>query len=450
MRANLLLLLTLCFAILTMTSCRKRCGCDDDYASNFEYHVKIDDGSCSYQPRIEHIDYSIHSCTSPYHVDIFADVYPNRQYANYNFQNTITVDYGDGERETIYDDFLYQNGITHDYAQAGSYTVMIRVSNEWGIDEKLLTVLIDPNRPTEADFKITSQHTNNCLVAADIKLSNNSINASEYLWTFGDGTSSTQQHPTHIYTQAGNYTITLKASCGATEAIHTTNIQVKPVQATAAFNFSAEHDNYKAPALLYFENESTYGQTYTWYVNGQVVSHDKDLDYQFAQGGTYDVELMAKSCSTESDSSVYKQQIVIDNTPDHFNIKQATFWLPVNSLLPDTYADQYYGLELYAILKYNGNAIGSSINILDVETKSVTFSFPADLHIGSFGLNNFNYSSGNQVTLELWDANDGIGNDIKLYSFPFNTSYLQNEYYPELIEWEVDGAGYGAEILIGY
>lgn len=449
MRANLLLILTITLAILTMTSCRKRCGCNDDYASNFEHYVRTDDGSCTYEPSITNLYYSVHSCAAPYHVDIFADIYPRVQRADYDFQNKITVDYGDGNIETIYDDQINGYGITHDYAQAGSYTVMIQVSNEWGRTEKLLTVFIDPNIPIEADFKISSK-TANCLVGADIHIGNKSINASEYFWTFGDGTSSTQQHPNHVYTQAGNYTITLKASCGAKEAIHSTNIQVTPLQATADFTISAEHNNYKAPALLYFDNQSSNAETYTWYVNGQVISHNEHLDYKFMQGGIYNVELMVKSCSAESDSSVYKQQVEIENTPDHFNIKQATFWLPINGLLPDTYYDQYYGLELYAILKYNGNAIGSSINILDVETQSVTFTFPADLHIGSFGLNNFNYSSSNQVTLELWDANDGIGNDIKLYSFPFNTGYLQEEYYPETINWEVDGAGYGAEILIAY
>ena len=450
MRANLLLILTISVAILTMTSCRKRCGCNDHYANNFEHHVRIDDGSCTYEPRIENLDYSIYSCAAPYHVDIFADIYPSLKYAEYNFQNTITVDYGDGHKETIYDDHFHAHGIAHDYAQAGSYTVSIRVANEWGIDEKLLTIYIDPNQPIESDFRISSQHPNNCLVSADIKLWNNSINASEYLWTFGDGTSSTQQHPSHVYAEAGNYTITLKASCGAKEAIHSINVQVKPIQATAEFDFSAEHNNYKAPALLYFDNHSTNAETYTWYINGQEVSHDEHLDYKFTQGGTYDVELEVKSCSDESDVSVYKEQVEIDDTPDHFTIRQATFWVPVNSLLPDTYYDQYYGLELYAILKYNGNAIGSSINILDVETESVTFTFPADLHIGSFGLTNFNYSSGNQVTLEIWDANDGITNDTKLYTFPFSTGYLQDEYYPETIEWAVDGAGYGAEISIEY
>ena len=39
----------------------------------------------------------------------------------------------------------------------------------------------------------------------------------EWLWDFGDGSTSTQQNPTHVYAHAGNYTVTLtvtSSDCG--------------------------------------------------------------------------------------------------------------------------------------------------------------------------------------------------------------------------------------------
>ena len=36
-----------------------------------------------------------------------------------------------------------------------------------------------------------------------------SVNADVYEWNFGDGNTSTEQNPTHIYTQSGDYTVTL-------------------------------------------------------------------------------------------------------------------------------------------------------------------------------------------------------------------------------------------------
>ncbi|MFN4123447.1 MAG: PKD domain-containing protein, partial [Flavobacteriales bacterium] len=47
---------------------------------------------------------------------------------------------------------------------------------------------------------------------------NNSTNATSYSWDFGDGNTSTEQNPTHLYGQNGNYLVTLTATsenCGS-------------------------------------------------------------------------------------------------------------------------------------------------------------------------------------------------------------------------------------------
>jgi hypothetical protein len=46
---------------------------------------------------------------------------------------------------------------------------------------------------------------------------NNSVGATAFLWNFGDGTTSTQENPTHTYAVSGNYQVSLIASspCGA-------------------------------------------------------------------------------------------------------------------------------------------------------------------------------------------------------------------------------------------
>jgi PKD repeat protein len=43
---------------------------------------------------------------------------------------------------------------------------------------------------------------------------NNSINATSYLWDFGDSTTSTLTHPGHVYTTTGTYTVQLTAING--------------------------------------------------------------------------------------------------------------------------------------------------------------------------------------------------------------------------------------------
>lgn len=49
---------------------------------------------------------------------------------------------------------------------------------------------------------------------AKIVTKNNSVNAESYKWDFGDGTTSEEESPNHIFTESGEYTITLFATKG--------------------------------------------------------------------------------------------------------------------------------------------------------------------------------------------------------------------------------------------
>lgn len=67
-----------------------------------------------------------------------------------------------------------------------------------------------------------------------------------YLWTFGDGTTSTQQNPTKSYTVAGTYNVTLTVTnqWGST----TSTSQAVTVNATPSANFSYTQSNYCSTA----------------------------------------------------------------------------------------------------------------------------------------------------------------------------------------------------------
>jgi PKD repeat protein len=72
-------------------------------------------------------------------------------------------------------------------------------------------------------------YTGNTLAPATISFSNQSTNASSYLWDFGDGgnSTSTLNNPTYTYTKGGTYTVKLTATGnGATNFVtKTVNIQ---------------------------------------------------------------------------------------------------------------------------------------------------------------------------------------------------------------------------------
>jgi PKD domain/Secretion system C-terminal sorting domain len=59
-----------------------------------------------------------------------------------------------------------------------------------------------------------------------IQFSNSSVNATSYLWNFGDGGSDVAPNPSHTYTQSGFYPVTLIATNGCTSDTLTDTVQI--------------------------------------------------------------------------------------------------------------------------------------------------------------------------------------------------------------------------------
>lgn len=69
-----------------------------------------------------------------------------------------------------------------------------------------------------------------CTLPMEVTFTNFSINAATYLWDFGDGDTSTAQHPSHFYNTAGNYTVQLIVTGCGTNLTDTfsTNVVISP------------------------------------------------------------------------------------------------------------------------------------------------------------------------------------------------------------------------------
>jgi PKD repeat protein len=64
---------------------------------------------------------------------------------------------------------------------------------------------------------------------AILEFLNQSVNATNFAWTFGDGTTSNLENPTHIYNAPGQYDVTLVASSGACSDTYSTKVEVLEV-----------------------------------------------------------------------------------------------------------------------------------------------------------------------------------------------------------------------------
>ncbi|MDQ3110533.1 MAG: M4 family metallopeptidase [Bacteroidota bacterium] len=76
----------------------------------------------------------------------------------------------------------------------------------------------------------TADLTTSCNLPMTVNFTNNSANATNATWYFGDATTSTVYSPTHIYTQPGTYTISLavNSACGTDSIVQSSYITINP------------------------------------------------------------------------------------------------------------------------------------------------------------------------------------------------------------------------------
>jgi len=119
-----------------------------------------------------------------------------------------------------------------------------------------------------------------------------------FMWTFGDGTSSYDKDPvSHNYLKNGTYTITLYSGsgpCTDTSSI-TFNYDSTAHLLKAAFTLS---DTLLCiPQLLKITNTSIGGQHFYWYINNVLMSTTKDYSYNLTSIGSVKIKLIVVDSS---------------------------------------------------------------------------------------------------------------------------------------------------------
>ena len=118
-----------------------------------------------------------------------------------------------------------------------------------------------------------------------------------WAWTFGDGGTSTAQNPTHAYTTAGTYTVSLAASnAGGTSSpvTHSVTATTAPAAPTAAFSFAPTSP--VTGQTVTFTDASTGSPTgWAWTFGDGGTSTTKSPTHAYATAGTYTVTLLASN-----------------------------------------------------------------------------------------------------------------------------------------------------------
>ncbi|HVN52961.1 MAG TPA: PKD domain-containing protein [Anaerolineaceae bacterium] len=126
-------------------------------------------------------------------------------------------DFGNGATST-------EANPTYTYNTAGSYIVSLKVSNSFGDQTATGKVNFSPKAsftPTNAAIQLGEPITFTNTSSGTMPLS--------YLWDFGDGATSTETNPTHVYETVGTYTVSLKATNDYGNATVNGQVNFKPI-----------------------------------------------------------------------------------------------------------------------------------------------------------------------------------------------------------------------------
>lgn len=219
-----------------------------------------------------------------------------------------TWTFGDGTTSTL-------TNPTKAYTTAGTY--QIKMINNYGtcIDSlvKNITVLTQPS----ADF--TGTPLSSCFAPLTVNFTNTSSGATSYLWTFGDGATSTsnQANPSHTYNTQGNYTVSLKTTaangCSKTNTISQyINIQL-PVATIANMPQKG-----CAPLTNTFVSNVVGGDAITSYFwdFGDGTSSTLPSPTHTFSAGSYNIKLIIVTASGCTDTVIYLGGIKAGTKPN--------------------------------------------------------------------------------------------------------------------------------------
>lgn len=194
------------------------------------------------------------------------------------------------------------------YFNTGTYTVSLRVTNANGTHTVTKTAYITVFVEPRVDFIATK--LTGCTPAVipfqDRSTTPPGTKIVGWKWDFGDGSSATDQNPTHIYRAPGSYTVTLTITNdkGCTRLITKPNY-VDIIQGVVPSISFTDPGVCSAPATVNFQNNSTGPGflTYSWNLGNGTSSAAKDATATYNSNGNYRVSLIVSSSLGCTDST---------------------------------------------------------------------------------------------------------------------------------------------------
>jgi gliding motility-associated-like protein len=335
---------------------------------------------------------------------------------------------------------------THTYTAAGIYPITFTVTSGGGCVQPVTSLIKVGTQPSAVDF--TAVNPSTC-VSDSVNFTPVTPDANEWLWYFGDGDTSSQQFPRHIYQDTGKLSVTLIASNNGCSANPVTKPDfINKVSPVAKFGVQVDCNN--RLGVIFSDSSIVKNDTnnsYQWdFGDGRTSSDASPGLHSYAQPGNYNVKLTVKEdggCESIKIIKVYldpidgsftatkaklclNEKLTLTALEDSVNVISYHWTIGDSSFnraqMIDTLfnADNTYDVTLLVTDKYNCTATSTQSVIV---TKPVALFTPDVSNICGTSPVTFTDQSTSSVGIAEWKWNFGDGNTQTFTAPPFSHQY---------------------------
>lgn len=262
---------------------------------------------------------------------------------------------------------------------------------------------------------------------AEVSFTNNSQNATTYLWEFGDGASSTEKNTKHTYTTGGTFTVKLTAYNGKNLNSTSSNLTILSPVPDPVANFGFVENGNFAPSSVSFTNTSTNGTTYNWDFGDGQTSTSQNPNHVFTTGGVFNVTL--KVINSVGVQNLINKTVTIKNSPTK---------LKINSIVLTAYPlvtssggswDSGNGPDIFPLITYSTG----SLSFVNYRKEDMLASYLP-----------YTFSSGFPFTFTALDFNNQI--DFYDYDPIGSNEFMAGYYFKVRNSMPTDGSKYPSTI----
>ncbi len=171
-------------------------------------------------------------------------------------------DYSSGSNVSFWDfddgTFSNQDSVTHVFVDSGVYQVTLAANNQCDFDTASVTIEVFES--PSVSFELTTEVL---CEGEEVNFDNTSVGLNGASWNFGDGESSLDSDPVHVYVNPGVYNVVLTGTSQMNECIGSYQQEII-INESPISSFEMSEITGCSPLTVTFNNSSSGGDFYSW------------------------------------------------------------------------------------------------------------------------------------------------------------------------------------------